>query len=497
MKLLRGNGIIVHPTSFPSPFGIGDLGTGAISILDYLAASKQRYWQVLPLHPTGYGNSPYATLSAFAGNPLMISLERLQERGLLLPSELADHPEFPEQRVDYGEVISWKVEILERSFERFVANGQRFCKLQHELEGFCQEQQDWLDDYALFAALKAVHHGVAWTRWAADLAARDPQALAEARRALAGQIAFHQYLQFWFFSQWAELRRAAHERQIAIIGDVPIFVAHDSADVWARRELFQLDREGHPLVVAGVPPDYFSASGQRWGNPVYRWELMRETGYAWWVARVRHLLELVDVIRLDHFRGFHKYWEIPAQEAVAVHGQWVRGPGDSLFIAIRKRLGDVNFLAEDLGYITTGVTALRERLGFPGMRVLQFAFGGDAGNQHLPHHYTQDVVVYTGTHDNDTTLGWFRSCSDHERRHVLRYLHASEAEAAGEIVRAAVASVAKISMLQLQDVLGLGSEARMNWPASICGNWEWRCTREQLTHPTSRHLADLCTLYGR
>jgi 4-alpha-glucanotransferase len=497
MKLLRGSGIIVHPTSFPSPFGIGDLGPGAMTMLDYLAASKQKYWQVLPLHPTGFGNSPYATLSAFAGNPLLISPERLFEHGLLTRDELSNHPVFSEQQVDFGLVISWKIGVLERSFSRFMANSHAFCQLREQIEAFSHEQRDWLEDYSLFAALKAAHRGAAWTEWDADLAERKPEALARARKTLVDQVAFQRYLQFWFFSQWADLRLAAQERQIAIIGDMPIFIAHDSADVWAGRELFQLDESGRPLVVAGVPPDYFSSTGQRWGSPLYRWEILRETGYAWWIARVRRALELEDVIRLDHFRGFHKYWEIPAEEETAIHGQWVRGPGDDLFLAVRDALGEVSFVAEDLGYITQGVNSLRERLGFPGMRVLQFAFDGNASNHHLPHHYTQDDVVYTGTHDNDTLVGWLLQCGEHERRYLLRYLHTGEQEAATELMRAALASVARIAVLPLQDVLGLGSEARMNCPSSIFGNWEWRCTEEQLTSSTSKRLAEMCTLYGR
>ncbi len=496
MKLLRGSGILAHPTSFPSPFGIGDLGPGAVTILDYLAAGGQRYWQVLPLHPTGYGNSPYATLSAFAGNPLLISPERLFENGLLTASELAEYPAFSEQRVDYGAVITWKMELLERSFNHFSAGGE-FCELHNRFDAFCWEQRDWLDDYSLFAAIKSAYQGAAWTEWDSGLAAREPRALAEARRTLANQVTLQQYLQFWFFSQWSAIRQAAEERQIAIIGDVPIFVAQDSADVWARRELFQLDPEGHPLVVAGVPPDYFSVYGQRWGSPLYCWEVLRDSGYAWWIARVRHALEQVDIIRLDHFRGFHKYWEIPAKEETAVEGHWVKGPGEDLFVAIRERLGDVNFLAEDLGYITPGVNALRERLGLPGMRVLQFAFGGNAANHHLPHHYTPDMVVYTGTHDNDTTLGWFLRCGEHERRHVLRYLHTTEDEAVIELMRAALASVARVAVLPLQDVLGLGSQARMNCPSSIFGNWEWRCPESQLDPARCRQLAEMCTLYGR
>ena len=496
MKIVRGSGTLVHPTSFPGPFGIGDLGPGALTVLDFLASGGQRYWQVLPLHPTGYGNSPYATLSAFAGNPLLISPERLREEGLLSAGELENHPPFPPQRVDYGPVISWKTHVLQVSFARFRAESNR-CELRDQFQGFCWDQRGWLDDYALFAALKDFYHGAAWTDWDSDLAGREPEALAAARRTLADQIEFQQYLQFWFFAQWARLRLAARERDMAIIGDVPIFIAHDSADVWAARDVFQLDPQGHPLTVAGVPPDYFSSTGQRWGSPLYRWDVLQERGYAWWIARVRWALELVDIIRLDHFRGFHKYWEIPAEEETAVHGRWVRGPGEELFTALREALGDVSFLAEDLGYITSGVSALRERLGLPGMRVLQFAFGSNAGNHHLPHHYTRDVVVYTGTHDNDTIVGWWENCSEHERRQALRYLHTSGSEMSWDMIRLALASVAEIAVFPLQDILGLGNEARMNCPSTSFGNWEWRVETDQLQHGVSRHLADLCTVYGR
>ncbi len=495
-KWPRGSGILVHPTSFPGSFGIGDLGPSAVTWLEYLAASGQKYWQVLPLGPTGYGNSPYATLSAFAGNPILISLERLVEDGLLAQSEIEDHPHFPANHVDFGTVVPWKMALLRASFDHF-KDQKRFLALRAPFEAFCKEHHDWLDDYALFAALKNVHHGAAWVEWDPALAAHEPVAVAEAQQKLRDEIAFQQYLQFLFFRQWSAIRQAAHERQISIIGDLAIFVAHDSADVWAHRDLFQLDAHGQPSVVAGVPPDYFSATGQRWGNPLYRWDVLQANDYAWWIARVRRALELEDIIRLDHFRGFEAYWEIPGNDKTAVNGRWVQGPGDLLFTAIRHALGDIPFIAEDLGVITPEVDALREQLGFPGMRVLQFAFGGDANNHHLPHNYTLDAVVYTGTHDNDTSAAWFEACSERERRHALRYLHITGDEIVWVMIRAALASVAAIAVLPLQDALSLGSEARMNYPSRAAGNWEWRYTERQLTHTISKRLANLCALYGR
>lgn len=495
MQWQRSSGVLAHPTSLPGRFGIGDFGPGALRLLDFLADARQRHWQVLPLGPTGYGDSPYATLSAFAGNPLLISPERLVEDGLLRVADLESHPAFPSETVDYAAVISWKGTLLRRSFARFQA-GPR-AAAHDELEAFCAIQNAWLDEYALFIALKSLHGGVAWVEWPPRYARRDPMALTTAREQLADEIAFQRFLQFLFFRQWASIRAAARARAISIIGDLAIFVAHDSADVWAHPALFRLDGAGRPSVVAGVPPDYFSRTGQRWGNPLYRWDVLAEGGYAWWVARVRQAMALYDSIRLDHFRGFESFWEIPGADTTAERGRWVPGPEAALFSAIRAALGDVPFLAEDLGDITEEVRALRRALGFPGMRVLQFGFDADAANEHLPHNYIRDSIVYTGTHDNDTTRGWFAQLSEQERGYVLRYLDCAPGHIVWAMMRAALGSVADLAVIPLQDVLELGSEARMNFPSRPAGNWRWRCTAERLTPARAERLADLTELYGR
>ncbi|HEU5439003.1 MAG TPA: 4-alpha-glucanotransferase [Ktedonobacterales bacterium] len=495
MKWPRASGILLHPTSLPGPYGIGDLGPGAVNFLDFLAVGHQKRWQVLPLNPTGYGNSPYAGLSAFAGNPLLISPGRLLDDSLLMPGDVQHVPDFPRERVDYGRAIPWKMALLRTAYARF--RRDQPPALAADFSRFRARQAHWLADYALFAALKDAHAGRPWTEWPSPLAMREPAALDEARARLAEDIAFHELTQFLFFRQWVALRADARARGIRIIGDVAIFVAHDSADVWAHRELFQLNKGGLPTVVAGVPPDYFSATGQRWGNPLYRWDVLKQQGYGWWIERLRATLELVDIIRLDHFRGFHAYWEIPAECETAVEGRWAPGPGAALFAAIRADLGDLPLIAEDLGQITLGVHRLRQKLELPGMRVLQFGFGGNAKNQHLPHNFTRDTAVYTGTHDNDTTRGWFTSVGEREREHVLRYLHSDEEGVVEAMVRAAFASVAALAVVPLADVLDLGSVARMNFPSRAAGNWEWRVTQEQLTPSLSKRLAQLSSLYGR
>lgn len=499
MQWQRASGLLVHPTSAPGAFGVGDFGAGAIRLLDFLAASGQRYWQTLPLGPTGYGNSPYAALSAFAGNPLLISPERLLADDLLPPADLESLPAFPADRVDYGAVGPWKLALLQASYTRFAEHATP--ALRDEFAAFCAAHADWLDDFALFMALKATYDQAPWVAWPNGYAHRDPQTLTEARQTLADEIAFAQYTQFLFSRQWASVRAAARERGVAIIGDLAIFVAHDSADVWAHPDLFLLDERGEPTAVAGVPPDYFSPTGQRWGNPIYRWDALAATDYAWWIARTRQALTLADVIRLDHFRGFQAYWEIPASAETAIEGQWVTGPGAALFAAIRAALGDVPFIAEDLGLITPEVHALREALGFPGMRVLQFAFGDSPTNQHLPHTYAQHSVVYTGTHDNDTTAGWFAELAGDERRYVFAYLRlpddASPAEGAWALLRAAEASVATLALAPLQDALALGSAARMNFPSRADHNWEWRCQDADLTPELAARLRALAWRYGR
>jgi 4-alpha-glucanotransferase len=495
MKWPRASGILAHPTSFPGRFAIGDLGPGAHAFLDFLAAAKQHIWQVLPLGPTGYGDSPYALLSAFAGNPMLVSPEALLDEHLLAPGDLDDAPAFDPAKVDFGTVIPWKMALLHRSHLRFQANG--ITALRDDYQAFCEEQRAWLDDYALFAALKAHYGGAPWADWPLPYALREPAAMDDAHATLADEIDFHRYAQFLFFRQWASIRAAAHDRHILIMGDLAIFVAHDSADVWAHRDLFFLDENGRPTVVAGVPPDYFSKTGQRWGNPIYRWDVLARDGYGWWIDRVRQALQLEDILRLDHFRGFLANWEIPGDAKTAVAGRWVSGPGEKLFAAIREALGDVPFVAEDLGVITPDVVALRKRLKFPGMRVLQFAFSADTSNQFLPHNYTRNTVVYTGTHDNDTTQGWYDSLTRAQQHNARAYLHSDGSHIVWDMIRAAEASVARIAMLPLQDALELGSSARMNYPSKPANNWAWRSPPELLTPTVAAHLAELAILYGR
>ncbi len=495
MKWPRASGILAHPTSLPGRFAVGDLGLGALDFLDFLVASGQRIWQTLPLGPTGHGDSPYSLLSAFAGNPLLVSPELLINEQFLPADALDDAPAFDPTRVDYETAFPWKMALLRRSYQYLQQHGRP--ALREYFRGFCEQERDWLDDYALFMALKARFEGKAWTDWPRPYAVRDPEALADARTSLADEIAFHAYAQFQFFRHWSLLRASAHARDIHIMGDLAIFIAHDSADVWAHQELFQLDNTGGPAVVAGVPPDYFSATGQRWGNPIYDWNALAADGYRWWIARVRQALQLQDYLRLDHFRGFEAYWEIPGEAETAVSGHWEPGPGEALFTAIHDALGDVPFVAEDLGVITPEVVALRKRLKLPGMRVLQFGFGSDAGNGFLPHNYTRNTVVYTGTHDNDTTRGWFASLAPSERHHALEYLRSNEQDIVWDMIRAAEASVAHLAILPLQDPLELGSEARMNYPSIPEHNWAWRCPPDLLTPAVAARLAAMATLYGR
>ena len=506
MQRPRTSGILLHPTSLPGRFGIGELGPEALRFAEFLAAAGQRLWQVLPLGPTGYGDSPYQCFSAFAGNPLLVSLDLLEAEGLLTPADLADTPAFPETEVDYGPVIDFKRSALARAFSRFREGAGP--EPREAFERFSREQAAWLDDFALFMTVKAAHGGVAWTEWDLDIAARQPEALEKWKREKADEVEATRFTQYLFFHQWAELRRHCHARHIRIMGDVPIFVAHDSAEVWAHPELFQLDETGRPTVVAGVPPDYFSATGQLWGNPIYRWDEMARTGYAWWIERMRSTLSVVDLIRLDHFRGFEAYWEIPASAPTAATGQWVKGPGAALFDALRSALGTLPIVAENLGVITPEVEALRERYGFPGMAILQFAFGGDPqSSTFIPHNHTRDRVVYTGTHDNDTVLGWWTSGIgdstrtpeevEAEREFARRYMHSDGKEIHWDFIRTLLGSVAELAIVPLQDVLGLGSEARMNVPARPSGNWRWRFAAGALTPEIRRRLREMTETYGR
>ncbi len=488
----RRSGVLLHPSSLASPYGIGDLGPPAVDFLNYLARAKQSLWQVLPLGPTGFGDSPYASPSAFAGNPLLIAPQPLVDQGLLTATDLDELVNLPTDHVDYGQLLPLKRQVLHTAFQR----GGRTPD--NRLDRFRTSQATWLDDFALFSALKD-DHGGDWTDWPVELRERQPQALSRARKKLADQIDFHVFCQFVFFDQWHQLRAQAHERGIAIVGDIPVFVAHDSADVWAHQDLFKLDERGFPIVAAGVPPDYFSASGQLWGNPLYDWSAMAATGYDWWIKRFRHLLELVDLVRIDHFRGFEAAWEVPAGATTAIDGAWVKGPGEAVFRAIGAALGgEPPVIAEDLGMITDEVRVLLKNTGFPGMKVLQFAFGGESDNPYLPHNYADpNCVVYTGTHDNDTTRGWYTGASQHEREHAARYLGTDGAHIARDLMRAALSSIANTAVVPLQDVLDLGSEARMNTPGSLEANWTWRFQADQLDPERADCLAEMTATYGR
>lgn len=490
----RAGGILLHPTSLPGRYGIGDLGPSAEAWVDWLAEAGCCLWQVLPLGPTGYGDSPYQGLSTFAGNPLLVSPERMLEDGLLSAPDLEPVPSFPPNRVDFSAVIRYKARLLDRASAQVTSAKSGFRQTYEE---FCELQAGWLDDYALFMALKREQGGQAWNRWPGELASRNPSALREARPRLADDMQSHRLAQYLFYREWEAIRSRAHSHGIRVIGDVPIFVAHDSADVWTHPELFALDRRGEPEAVAGVPPDYFSPTGQRWGNPVYRWDAMARDGYAWWISRMRSVLAMVDVVRLDHFRGFEAYWRIPAEAPTAETGKWVQGPGASLLDALSKGLGSLPLIAEDLGVITPEVVALRDSFKLPGMKVLQFAFDSGAENAFLPHNYVGGCVAYTGTHDNDTAMGWYATASLEERDFSRRYLAREGTDFAWDLIRAAWSSVADWAITPMQDLLSLGTEARMNYPSRPEGNWSWRLLPEQLTPSLASRMRGMNALYGR
>lgn len=494
MSLPRAAGILLHPTSLPSHGGVGDFGPAAYSFVDFLTAARQGIWQVLPLGPLGYGNSPYSATSAFAGNPILISLERLADQGWIDRTQLA-HLDAASGPVDYDRVFHQKMPLLFEAGRAFLrsASGDSLRRF----ESFCSENSWWLDDFVLFDALRAKHKLACWNQWPHELAHREPPALAQARKELADDLRIRRALQFAFYEQWADLRRYCRERNIRIVGDVAIFVNHDSADVWVHRELFRLNGNLDPEVVAGVPPDFFSKTGQRWGNPLYRWEVMKERGYQWWIQRLRWATRNCDYIRLDHFRGFDQFWEIPAGDVTAVNGRWVDGPRDDLFLKLREALGGLPFFAEDLGFIAPEVHALRDRLQIPGMAVLQFGFGDEGAHMYLPHR-AAGKVMYTGTHDNDTVVGWWNSgAADHERRNAEAYVGASDDGIHWAFIRAAVCSPASLSIVPLQDVFGLGSDARMNTPSLDNGNWRWRFQQSQLKDEFAAKLVHLVELSDR
>jgi 4-alpha-glucanotransferase len=507
MNFQRSNGILLHPTSLPGPYGIGDLGPEAFRFVDFLAASGCHLWQVLPLGPTGYGDSPYQCFSAFAGNPYLISPDFLLRDRFLHSNDLVEKTDFPTRRVDYGRIIPWKLNLLERAYHRFASDpstslGTGPSAGRAEFDLFSTAHVSWLDDYALFMALKESNGGGAWSGWPEPLRRREPRALDEARTSLADSIARYKFYQFLFFRQWSALRNYANGLGIQIIGDIPIFIAFDSADAWANPQLFFFDENLQPTVVAGVPPDLFSPTGQLWGNPLYNWQKHKETGFAWWLSRFRSTFDMVDIVRLDHFRGFAGYYEIPADDATAEHGRWVPALGMDLFTALANSLGgNLPILAEDLGLITEDVVALRDGFGFPGMKILQFGFSGP-DNYFLPHHYIRNCVAYTGVHDNDTARGWYESASEQEREFAQRYLDlprtkSSAKEFAARLIRIGWSSVAVFAIAQMQDFLNLGGEARMNYPSRLGGNWDWRMDASALTDELRDRIRELNYLYQR
>ncbi|MDB9518950.1 4-alpha-glucanotransferase [Roseofilum reptotaenium CS-1145] len=507
MAFERASGILLHPTSLPSSFGIGDLGENAYRFIDFLARSGQKIWQILPLGPTGYEHSPYTmNYSAFAGNPLMISLEQLATEGLLNSEELIplNGEDILPNRVNFDRVIPHKYGFLKQAYETFKEQlAEEENPALTNFTQFCQEQASWLDDYVLFMSLMEENGGQAWNHWERSLARREPQSLARKKETLVDSILYHQFLQFKFFEQWRNLRQYTNEKGIQIIGDVSIYVCHNSADVWANPEIFKLDPQTlEPAWMAGVPPDYFSATGQLWGNPVYDWNKLQETNYAWWIERFRATLQYVDVVRIDHFRGFEAYWQVPAGEETAMNGEWVKAPGFEFFQTLGEELGSLPVLAEDLGIITPEVEELRDHFNFPGMKILLFAFGGGSDNAYLPHNYPQNSICYTGTHDNDTAVGWWEKASQKEKQHLAEYLGYSSPEEITEIswllIRIALSAVAVWAILPLQDLFSLDNQGRMNDPSVSAGNWRWRYADPgMLSQELGDRLLHLTQSYGR
>ena len=493
----RLSGSLLHPTSCPSPYGIGDLGQDAYDFVDFLEKSGQHLWQILPLTPTGFGDSPYQSFSAFAGQPLLISPAHLKELGLLEEAELSDCPRGDGHHVDYGTIIPWKFKILASAFSRFLHTSDKM--LLEEYDAFYNANQFWLDDYALFMACKAMHDGKDWLSWEEAYRRPTDSLKKELKKQLSNEIQYHYFVQFLFFKEWYALKKYANEKDIQIIGDIPIFVSLDSADAWANQHLFQLDSKGYPTSVAGVPPDYFSTTGQLWGNPLYNWDAHKKEGYKWWISRIRNQLDLLDYLRIDHFRGFEAYWAVPFGEETAINGTWKHGPKEDLFLAIEKALGkNLPIIAEDLGVITPEVEKLRDQFHFPGMKVLQFAFESTEESTFLPHQFTTtNCVCYTGTHDNDTSAGWYQTASEYSRDKVRRYMNTDASSIHFDFIRTCLGSIAAYAVFPLQDVLGVGKEGRMNCPGVADGNWAWRYQKEALSDSLAEALCSVTRLYGR
>lgn len=497
MEFTRRSGVLLHVTSLPGPYGVGSFNKTAYEWVDFLARTRQTLWQVLPLGPTGYGDSPYQSFSTFAGNPYLISLEDLVAEGLLDQQSLDEAPALPADHVDYGALYTWKLPLLRHAASLFERRASE--EMLSEFARFCAANQLWLDDYVLFMALKDAHNGQPWNQWAMPLRSRERSALDQATRDLAAAIHAHKFMQWLFFRQWLKLKAYANEKGILIVGDIPIFVAMDSADAWTAPEQFFLDDEFQPTIVAGVPPDYFSETGQLWGNPLYRWDVMRADGYAWWMRRIGGALRLYDLVRVDHFRGFAGYWAVPAGDLTAEDGEWLPGPGPDFFDVVREKLGgNLPIIAEDLGEITPDVIELRNRFALPGMKVLQFSFSTDSTDKFLPHNFARNFVVYTGTHDNDTTWGWYQTtATDHERDHFRRYMRTDGHDAAWTLIDAALASVAMFAVVPMQDLLNLGGESRMNLPGRADGNWAWRFQPGDIPDFLEARLLESTQLYGR
>jgi len=495
MKIERSAGILLHPTSLPGKFGIGDLGPNAFGFIEFLESAGQTLWQIFPLGPTGYGDSPYQCFSAFAGNPLLISPELLQKDGLLNNSDLQNIPNYNPTQIDFGSVINYKYELLCKAFQNFKKKQVQF---DDECGDFCEKNNYWLDDYSLFMAAKQFHGGVQWTQWDPTIAFR--QNIPEWKNKLKDEIEFQKFLQFTFDRQWTNVRSYANQNGVQIIGDIPIFIAYDSADLWANRELFTVREDGTLEFVAGVPPDYFSVTGQLWGNPLYKWKEMEKDNFTWWRKRISKLFEMADILRIDHFRGFDAYWEIPGNAKTAMDGRWVKAPGEKLFNSIKKALGDLPIIAEDLGVITDSVVALRDHFDFPGIKILQFGLGIDGDKKFLPHNHIKNCIVHTGSHDNETTRGFLESERNKKSgiyEWTQKYFNYYGDNMTYELIRSAYASVANICVIPMQDILNLGNEARMNLPGTLGGNWIWRFTWDQIPDSIANHYKELTVMFER
>jgi 4-alpha-glucanotransferase len=495
MQFKRSSGVILHPTCLSGPFGIGDLGPSSIQWLDFMDAAGLSLWQILPLNPTGFGNSPYQSFSAFAGNPNLISPILLVEDGLIALEEIENHPHFSSKKVDFNRVTRWKKKILKLAFRNFRKSAP--VSIKNKFESFCLDQLFWLKEYSTFMALKESFKLAAWNHWPEAYKFRDDKSLNKFKEKNSRNIAFHDFVQFCFYEQWQRVHAYAQSKKIKIIGDIPIYMSYDSADVWAHPELFELDEKYEPRLIAGVPPDYFSPTGQLWGNPLYCWPMHQKSGFTWWLQRFEKLIQKVDIIRLDHFRGFCGYWEVKAGLPTAEKGRWVRGPGKTLFEALKKKMGDLPIIAEDLGVISTDVNEIRSHFNFPGMRILQFAFNSDANNSFLPHTYPVRCAAYTGTHDNATSKGWYQNLAPEEARFCRHYLNSDGKHIIWDMIRSIWSSVAEIAIVPLQDFLELGNNARMNYPSTLENNWIWRMQPTSLNEKMAIKIKELNTLYGR